>query len=178
MSKQQGLVIVFTGDGKGKTSAALGMALRAAGHGMRISMVQFIKNRSDTGEAMAADLLKPAFELVTMGKGFITGMQGAPAFPEHLQAAQHALDLARQRSTSGYWDVLVLDEINNAITLGLVDIGDVLSLIRCRSPKLHIVLTGRDAHRDLIAVADMVTEMRNLKHPYEHGIPAIKGIDF
>lgn len=178
MNKDTGLVIVFTGDGKGKTSAALGMALRAAGHGMRISMVQFIKSRSDTGEAMAADLLKPAFELVTVGKGFVMGKQGAPAFPEHVQAAQHALELARQRSTSGYWDILVLDEINNAVALGLVAISDVLDLIRSRSPKLHIVLTGRDAHPDLVARADMVTEMRSLKHPYERGIPAARGIDF
>ena len=128
-----GLVIVYTGEGKGKTSAALGIAMRAAGHKMFTSVVQFIKNLSDTGEAMAAERLKPEIEFLTMGKGFVMGAQGSIPFPEHRKAAQDALALAGQRARSGFWDVLVLDEVNNAVKLGLIDVKDVMELIRSAS---------------------------------------------
>lgn len=175
---QNGLVIVYTGDGKGKTSAALGTALRAAGHKMFVSVIQFVKSLSDTGEAMAAERLKPEIEFITMGKGFVMGDQGSVPFPEHRKAAQDALALARQRARSGFWDVLVLDEVNNAVKLGLIEVEDVMELIKGKSQKLHLVLTGRDAHRDIIEAADLVTEMKTVKHPYDKGLPAVKGIDY
>lgn len=176
MSK--GLVIIFTGDGKGKSSAALGITLRAFGHGMYVSLVQFVKGPGVTGEARAAEHLAPEVEFVSLGKGFVTIPGCCAPLEEHRQAAVHALDQARQRMLAGSWDILILDEINVAVQLGLLDLKDVLELIRNKPSKLHLVLTGRDAHPDLIAAADMVTEMRAVKHPYDAGVPAQKGIDF
>jgi cob(I)alamin adenosyltransferase len=175
---QRGLVIVFTGAGKGKSSAAMGIMLRAFGHNMYVSFVQFIKSPSPTGEALAADRLAPEVEFVSLGKGFVHGRGNAIPLDEHKKAAAHALATARQRILAGSWDIVVLDEINNAVQLGLIDIREVLELVRNKPPKLHLVMTGRDAHPDLISVADLVTEMRNLKHPYETGVPAQKGIDY
>lgn len=174
----KGLVIVFTGDGKGKTSAALGIALRAFGHNMYVSMVQFIKSSRTTGEALAAERLGQEMEVVSLGKGFVTGPENKIPLSEHRKAAEEALALARRRMFSGAWNILVLDEINNAVQLGLIDIGAVLDLVKSKPPKLHLVLTGRGAHPDLIAAADLVTEMRVVKHPYDSGIPAQKGIDY
>lgn len=176
--QEKGLVIVFTGDGKGKTSAALGIALRASGHRMYVSLVQFVKSASAAGEARAAERLVPEFEFISLGKGFVNCCGGTVPFSEHRQAAHHALEAARQRMMSGGWDVLILDEINTAVKLGLLDIQDVLRLVRSKPPRLHLILTGRDAHADLIAECDMATEMRSLKHPFEKGLPARKGIDF
>lgn len=175
---ENGLVIVFTGDGKGKTSAALGVALRASGHKMYVSLVQFIKSSVATGEARAAERLAPEFEIVSLGKGFVNCCGSTTPFSEHKKAAGEALEAARQRIHSGGWDIVILDEINTAVALGLLDIKDVLNLVRSKPAKLHLILTGRDAHPDLIAGADMVTEMRSVKHPYEKGMSARKGIDF
>ena len=175
----KGLIIVFTGDGKGKTSAALGIALRASGHSQHVSMVQFVKSPTDSGEERAAERLKPEFELITTGKGFVNIPGHTVPLPEHEKAAQDAFKLAQQRVLSGYWDIVILDEINVAVKLGLLDIARVLDLLRKKPDDLHVVLTGRDAHDELIAVADLVTEMRLIKHPYdENGTPAQKGIDF
>ena len=175
---QKGLVIVFTGDGKGKSSAALGITLRAFGHKMYVSFVQFIKSQSDTGESRACERLAPEIEFVSLGKGFVNCCGNTAPMDEHKKAAAEALTAARQRIHSASWDVVVLDEINIAVKLGLVDIRDVLDLVRNKPPELHLILTGRDAHLDLIAAADMVTEMRDLKHPYNSGVPAQKGIDY
>jgi cob(I)alamin adenosyltransferase len=175
---QKGLVIVFTGDGKGKSSAALGITLRAYGHNMYVSFVQFIKSPSNTGEARAAERLTPGIEFVSMGKGFVNCCGSTTSLDEHKKAAAEALTAARQRVHAASWDIVVLDEINNAVKLGLIDIRDVLELVRSKPPDLHLILTGRDAHPDLIAAADMVTEMRDLKHPYDTGMPAQKGIDY
>lgn len=175
---QKGLVIVFTGDGKGKSSAALGITLRALGHNMYVSFVQFIKGPAATGEALAAERLAPYIEFNSLGRGFVTGCGGSRSIDEHKKAAAEALEAARRRILAGSWDIVVLDEINNAVQLGLVDIKDVLDLVRSKPPKLHVILTGRDAHPDLIAAADLVTEMRDLKHPYDAGVPAQKGIDY
>jgi cob(I)alamin adenosyltransferase len=175
---QKGLVIVFTGDGKGKSSAALGITLRAFGHKMYVSFVQFIKSPSDTGEALAVERLAPQIEFVSLGKGFVNCCGSTLPLDVHKKAAAEALTAARQRIHSASWDIVVLDEINIAVKLGLVDIRDVLELVRSKPPELHVILTGRDAHPDLIAAADMVTEMRDLKHPYGNGMQAQKGIDF
>jgi cob(I)alamin adenosyltransferase len=175
---EKGLIIVFTGDGKGKTSAALGVALRAVGHRMYVSVVQFIKSSFATGEARVAERLAPELEFVSRGKGYVNCCGSTTSLAEHRQAAGEALALARQRMFSGAWDVLVLDEINTAVALGLVDIADVLAMVGNKPPRLHLILTGRNVHPDLIAMADMVTEMRSLKHPYDSGLPARKGIDY
>lgn len=174
----KGLVIVFTGDGKGKSSAALGVALRASGHKMYVSVVQFIKGPSAAGETRALERLVPEVEFVSMGKGFVNCCGDTKPFEEHKKAAAEALAAARQRVRSGSWDVVVLDEINNAVDLGLVSLADVLDLIRIKPQKLHLILTGRNAHPDLVAAADMVTEMRDVKHPFAAGIGAQRGIDF
>lgn len=173
-----GLVIVFTGDGKGKTSAAIGMAMRASGHKMYVSILQFIKSPAATGEARAAERLAPELDFLSLGKGFVTGTTGSLTRSEHEQAAKDALKLAQQRMQAGSWDLLILDEINNAVHLGLLDLADVMALVKSKPAKLHLVLTGRNAHPDLIAVADLVTEMRAVKHPYDRGVPAQRGIDF
>jgi len=175
---EQGLVIVFTGDGKGKTSAALGIALRASGHKMYVSIVQFVKSQKPTGEARAVERLVPEVEIVSLGKGFVNCCGDRTSLEEHRNAAREALALARSRMLSGSWDILVLDEINTAVTLGLLDVKDVLDLIAAKPPQLHLLLTGRDAHPDVIKAADMATEMRNIKHPYTSGVPARKGIDY
>lgn len=175
---QKGIVIVFTGDGKGKSSAALGIALRAFGHNMYVSIVQFIKSPSATGEARAAERLAPEIEFVSLGKGFVNCCGSTRPLEEHKKAAHEALAAARERIHAGAWDIVVLDEINNAVHLGLIEIREVIELIRNKPPKLHLVLTGRNAHPDLIAAADMVTEMRDIKHPYSSGVPAQKGIDY
>ena len=176
---QKGLVIVFTGEGKGKTSAALGIALRSCGHHMYVSMVQFVKSPTESGEERAAERLKPELELITTGRGFVNIPGHTLPLPEHRKAAEDAFALAQQRILSGFWDVVILDEINVAVSLGLLDIARIIDLLKNRAPKLHVILTGRDAHPDLIALADMVTEMRVLKHPYDDlGLPAQKGIDF
>jgi cob(I)alamin adenosyltransferase len=174
----KGLVTIFTGDGKGKTSAAMGIALRASGHNMYVCIVQFVKSGSSTGEARAAERLAPEIEFVSLGKGFVNCCGDAKPLSEHKQSALEALALARQRMASGSWDIVILDEIITAVTLELIESKDVLGLLALKPPQLHLILTGRGASDDLIAAADLVTEMRNIKHPYESGIGAQKGIDY
>lgn len=154
------------------------MAVRASGHNMYVSVVQFIKSPTAAGEARAAERLAPELDFISLGKGFISGAPGSSNRSEHQQAAKEALKIARQRMLAGSWDLLVLDEINNAVHLGLLDLADVMELVKSKPAKLHLVLTGRNAHPDLIAAADLVTEMRAIKHPYDHGVPAQRGIDF
>jgi cob(I)alamin adenosyltransferase len=173
-----GLTIVFTGNGKGKTSAALGLALRASGHKLYVSIVQFIKGSMPTGEVRAVERLKPEVELITMGKGFVNYGHSTTPMEDHRLAAREALAAARQRMSSGSWDIVILDEVNTALSLGLIELNDVLKLISEKPLKLHLVLTGRDAHPAVIEAADLVTEMRNIKHPYDNGISAQQGIDF
>ncbi len=176
--KNKGLVIIFTGDGKGKTSAALGIAMRASGHKMYVSIIQFVKSQTPTGETRAAERLVPEIEIVSLGKGFVNCCGDRTPLEAHRAAARQALEMTRQRMLSGSWDILILDEINTAVTLGLLDKESVLDLLKARPEKLHMILTGRDAHPDIIAAADLVTEMRCIKHPYDSGIPAQKGIDY
>ena len=173
-----GLVIVFTGDGKGKTTAAIGMAVRASGHKMYVSIVQFIKNPAAVGEARAVERLAPEVDFISLGKGPVSEIPGSATQSEHQQAAREALKLARLRMLAGSWDLLILDEINNAVHLGLLELTDIMELVKNKPAKLHLVLTGRNAHPDLIAAADLVTEMRAIKHPYDCGVPAQRGIDF
>lgn len=172
------MVIVFTGEGKGKTSAAMGLALRSAGHDMYVSVIQFIKSPQMAGEARAAERLAPKIEFLSTGKGFVNTPSNPVPFADHRKAARDALVLARKQIAAGSWDVIILDEITVALRHGLLDIDDVVELIRNKPPKLHLVLTGRDAPDDLIALADLVTEMKAVKHPYDSGVQAQRGIDY
>ncbi|MEN6440537.1 MAG: cob(I)yrinic acid a,c-diamide adenosyltransferase [Syntrophobacter sp.] len=176
--KRAGLVVVLTGYGKGKTSSALGMVLRACGHGMKVCMIQFMKGDIFTGEWEAVKKLDCDVEIIPTGMGFC-GIQGNPyPHPVHRDAAQRALSLAKERIDSGKYDLIVLDEINNAIHLKLVDGEQVLELIGKKPPLLHLVLTGRDALPEIVELADTVSEVTEIKHAYRKGIEPQPGIDF
>ena len=175
---RQGLVLVLTGEGKGKTTSCLGMAVRAVGYGMRVAMIQFIKGSLHYGELDGAKRLAPEFELIPMGKGFV-GIRGdSLPFSDHAAAAGKALATARKKMLSGKYDVIILDEIHVAVHLGLVALSDLLAVIRERPDDVHLILSGRHAHEEVVRLAHLVTEMRNIKHPYELGIEAEKGIDY
>jgi cob(I)alamin adenosyltransferase len=173
-----GLVVVITGYGKGKTTSALGMVLRSVGHGLKVCVVQFMKGDMYAGEIDALKKLVPNVEHHLTGKGFC-GIQGNP-YPhsEHRANAQDAIKLAKEKMLSGQFDVLVCDEINNALKLNLVDLPQVMDLISSKPTLLHLVLTGRDAHQDVIDAADTVSEVTEIKHAYRQGIEPQKGIDY
>jgi cob(I)alamin adenosyltransferase len=176
--KRVGLIVVLTGDGKGKTTSALGMALRAAGHGMKVSIIHFMKGDMYAGEIDGVKKLAPNVELHLMGKGFC-GIQGNfYPFREHRADAQKAVQLAKEKIGSGQYDIVILDEVNNAIKLKLVDLPQVLELIDVKPPDMHLVLTGRNAPAEVIERAHTVTEMREIKHAYRENIEPQKGIDY
>lgn len=176
--KRHGLIVVLTGNGKGKTSSALGMVLRATGHGLRSCIIQFMKGDLYAGEWDGVKKLGELVELHHTGKGFC-GIQGNPyPFEEHRANAQDAIDLVREKMNSGQFDLLVLDEINNALHLNLVDLEQVLDLLDRKPPLLHLVLTGRDAHPQVVERADTVSEVREVKHAYRKDIEPQPGIDY
>ncbi len=176
--ERRGLVVVITGHGKGKTTAALGLAVRACGHGMRVCIVQFMKGDLYAGEWDGVRKMDCAIELHVTGKGFC-GIRGNPyPWEEHRANAQDAVDLVREKMASGAFDLLILDEINNALKLKLVDLEQVLDIIRTRPPLVHLVLTGRDAHPQVIELADTVSEITEIKHAYRKGIEPQPGIDY
>jgi cob(I)alamin adenosyltransferase len=174
---RQGLLLINTGPGKGKTTAALGTALRAAGNGMRVLILQFIKGSWHYGELDAAQTLGPNFVLRQMGRGFVK-VGGAETDPEDIRLVHAAWDEARQAIYSGEWDMVVLDEINYAIHYCMLDPGTVAEALRNRPPMVHVILTGRSAHPLLVELADTVTEMREVKHAYQKGIQAQRGIEY
>lgn len=176
MAENSGLVIVFTGSGKGKTTAALGMALRAWGQGMKILVIQFIKGSWVYGELLASAKLE-GLEIRPLGEGFVRG-SGEKEAQLHSQAALDALEEAKIQITSGSWDMVILDEIIYALGFGLLSENDLLGLISLKPPELHLVLTGRNAPQSLIDRADLVTEMMEVKHPYKKGVKAQKGVEF
>ncbi len=170
----KGLVIVNTGDGKGKTTAALGVLLRAWGRGMRVVMLQFIKAKTGKwGEIKAA--AKMGVDLVPLGDGFTWTSKDI----EHDRAlAQEGWRQCRERILSGNYDVVILDEMTYCLKFGWLEMEDVLDTLRARPEKLHVIITGRDAPQELIEFADLVTEMREIKHPYRAGIRAQPGVEF
>lgn len=178
MPSERGLVIVYTGKGKGKTTAALGIVLRAVGHGYRVGMIQFIKGEWYYGELTSSKRLEPEFEMIAAGKGFVGIIDDDHPIEDHQQAAKQALAVAREKLASGLYDVLILDEINYAVKLNLLSEQDILDLIASRPQKTTVVLTGNYAPEKVVQAADLVTEMREIKHPYQSGIKAKKGIDF
>jgi cob(I)alamin adenosyltransferase len=176
----RGLVIVNTGNGKGKTTASLGLAVRAAGNGMRVLIIQFIKGRWKTGESQSLPKLEPNIQLVRMGMGFTIDRLRDSRIPmeEHEEAAAKAFERAREVVLADEYDMVVLDEILGSIKAGLVTLDDVLALIRDKPARLHLVLTGRGAPPELVDAADLVTEMTMIKHPFQQGIKAQRGIEF
>ncbi len=175
---KDGLVIVYSGNGKGKTTAALGMALRAVGHNYKICMIQFIKGSWHYGEIDSSRRLEPEFELIAIGKGFVGILDDKHSKEEHKKIANEAIKICKEKIQSGKYNIIILDEVNYAINLGLIDIDVVLDLIKSKPPELNLVLTGNHVKTKIIEAADLVTEMKQVKHPFQLGIKAKKGIDF
>lgn len=173
----RGLIIVFTGPGKGKTTAAMGMALRALGHGLRTLMIQFIKGGWRYGELEGAKKLSPYFEIAPMGKGFIHFDKSGPK-PEDLEAVRGAWNHFKRNMNSGTYDIIILDEINYVLDYGLLAVEEVVCVLREKPEALHVVLTGRNAPAEIVEIAHLVTEMREIKHPYAQGIQAQKGVEY
>jgi cob(I)alamin adenosyltransferase len=172
---EQGFVQVYTGNGKGKTSAAFGLALRAIGRGLKVYVIQFIKGGFDYGELYIVDKL-PNLKLEAFGKGkFVTEK---PPGKEDVELAQEALALAEEIVKSGEYDIVILDEINVALNLKLINLEKVLELIEKKPEHVELVLTGRCAPDEIIEIADLVTEMKEVKHPYNKGVQARKGIEY
>jgi cob(I)alamin adenosyltransferase len=174
---RKGLVMVFTGAGKANTTAALGSGFRAAGNGMRVLMLQFIKGSWHYGELDAAETLGENFQIRPMGRGFIK-VGGAETDPEDKRLIEEAWLEAERAIASGDWDMVILDEILYAIGYGLLDPERVAAVLRARPPLLHVLLTGRNAHPVLVELADTVTEMQERKHAYQRGIQAQLGIEY
>jgi len=175
MAQDKGLIIVFTGDGKGKTTAALGIALRASGHGKRTLFLQFLKGQERSGEQLLDKAAAPFIEVRAFGAGFLKkGDDPAP----HRKVAEEGWGWAGKELVSGDADILVLDEISHIVNFGLLPIGKVTEAIRNKRKALHVVLTGRNMPGQLIDLADIVTEMKEVRHSYHTGTKAAPGIDF
>jgi len=174
---RRGLLLINSGPGKGKTTAAMGTALRAVGNGMKVLMLQFLKGSWHYGELDAVQVFGSSFVLKQMGRGFVK-VGGAEADPEDTRLVEAAWDEAREAIYSGEWDMVILDEINYAIGYGMLDPARVAEALRDRPEMVHVILTGRNAHPLLVELADTVTEMREVKHAYEKGILAQRGIEY
>ena len=172
---EKGFIQVYTGNGKGKTTAALGLALRAVGHGLRVLMIQFMKGNLSYGELESARKLSPYLKIVPMGRQvFVSKSHPDPLDLEH---AQDGFSMAKKAIENKEYDIVILDEINVAIDYGLVPLSDLLHLLESKPQEVGIVLTGRNAKSEIIERADLVTEMVERKHDYDKGIPARKGIE-
>ena len=169
---------MYTGNGKGKTTAALGMALRASGYEYKICMLQFIKGSWHYGEIDSSKKLEPNFELIPVGKGFVGILDDNSPREEHEKYAAEAVKICREKIFSGKYDVVILDEVNYAINLDLIDVQDIIKIIKEKPFELDLVLTGRNVREEIVELADLVTEMKEIKHPFKSGIKAKKGIDF
>ena len=174
----RGLTIVYTGKGKGKTTAALGLALRATGYDKKICMIQFIKGSWHYGEMDSTKKLGPGFEMVAVGKGFVGIIDDKSPKEDHEKVAKEAIRISNEKIQSGKYDIVILDEINYAVNLNLISVDDVLKLIKSKRDDIDLVLTGNYAKEEVIEIADLVTEMKEIKHPFQKGIKAKKGIDF
>jgi cob(I)alamin adenosyltransferase len=174
---RRGLIIVNTGPGKGKTTAAMGTALRAVGQGMRVLMLQFLKGSWHYGELDAVLAFGDKFVMRQMGRGFVK-VGGAETDPEDVRMVEQAWAEAEQAINSGQWDLVVLDEINYAIGYGMLDPAKVVEALKRKPEMVHVILTGRNAHPTIVDLADTVTEMRQVKHAYEKGVMAQRGIEY
>jgi len=185
-TSRRGLILINTGPGKGKTTAALGTAFRAAGNGMRVLILQFLKGSWHYGELDAAEALNnalggteaaPVFIMKQLGRGFVK-IGGAETDPEDIRLVEEAWAESAAAILSGEWDLVVLDEINYAISYKMLSPEAVADVLRRKPEMTHIILTGRNAHPILAELADTVTEMREVKHAYQKGILAQRGIEF
>jgi len=174
-SFKKGLVQIFTGDGKGKTSAALGVALRALGHGLRVCIITFMKGDYPYGEWEVLSKL-PNVKIARFG--FRTFADPENVKPEEIEQAKQALATAREAMLSGNYDLVVLDEVNIAVAWKLIELDEVVRLIRDKPSNVELILTGRHADTKLVELADLVTECLKIKHPYDKGIMARPGIDY
>jgi cob(I)alamin adenosyltransferase len=178
MANEKGLLIVYTGPGKGKTTCALGTAFRAVGQGLRVLMVQFIKGSWHYGELDAAKMLgDDKFEIRPMGRGFVK-VGGAETDPEDIRLAEECWEAGRGAIYSRTYDLVILDEINYTISYKMLDAEKVAEALKGRPEQVHVICTGRNAHPLLVEQADLVTEMKEVKHPYTKGILAQRGIDY
>ncbi|MGQ4808433.1 Corrinoid adenosyltransferase [Candidatus Entotheonellaceae bacterium PAL068K] len=174
-TRDKGLIIVNTGPGKGKTTASLGMAFRALGQGMKVGIVQFIKGAMATGEAALITQLDLPIEMYTLGDGFTWNTQNRDQDIATVRTAwEQAVKLLRDAS----FDMVILDELNIVLRYAYLPLEDVLAELRHKRDRLHVVITGRNAKDALLDMADLVTDMKNVKHPYKAGIKAQKGIEF
>jgi len=176
--KKQGLLIVYTGDGKGKTTAALGMCVRAIGYDWKICIIQFVKGSWKYGELKGLKKLEPNVRLEIIGEGFVGIVDDTKEFEEHKIAAEKGIALARSVIQSNEYRLVILDELNVAHSLGLINDTDIESLLSIKPEKQSLVITGRSAPDWLLERADLVTEMKEIRNPYQQGILAQKGIDW
>lgn len=174
----KGLTIVYTGKGKGKTTAALGIVLRAVGYGKKICMIQFIKGSWHYGEMYSSKRLEPEFEMVAIGKGFVGIIDDKTPKEVHKKIADEAIKISKEKINSGKYDIVILDEINYAVNMDLVKTEDVRDIIESKPNDLDLILTGNYAIPEIVDMADLVTEMKEIKHPFKKGIKAKRGIDF
>jgi cob(I)alamin adenosyltransferase len=173
---EKGLIIINTGSGKGKTTAALGLAFRAMGHGLKVGIVQFIKGALPTGEAALAGKLAPAIEMQTLGDGFTWNTQDRA---QDVASARRTWDQAVTMLRDPAYHVVVLDELNVVLNYDYLPLDEVSAELRRKRPELHVVITGRNAKPELIELADLVTEMKLVKHPYrEQGVKPQRGIEY
>ena len=172
---KKGLIQVYTGNGKGKTTASLGLAFRAAGHGFRVRILQFMKGSTVYGELESAKRLAPEITIEQVGRD--TFVSKSNPDPVDVAMAQAGFEKARDILLSGDYDLVILDELNCAVDFGLIPVEEVKELIRHKPPHTELVMTGRGAHPDIIALADLVTEMREVKHYYNSGQHAREGIE-
>lgn len=174
---EKGLVIIYTGEGKGKTTAALGLVLRAVGYKKKCLIVQFGKAWF-TGELVGIKKLSPYVKIIQGGKGFLDILGSKVSEEEHKKAAKEAFELIYKEVISGKWDIVVADEIIGAVSSGVLSLKEAVMLITDKPKQLDLVLTGHQASKKLINLADLVTKMQEVKHPFQQGIVAKKGVDF
>lgn len=175
--ERKGLIIVNTGPGKGKTTAAMGTALRAVGNGMKVLMLQFLKGSWHYGELDAVKSFGGNWVMKQMGRGFVK-VGGAETDPEDVRMVEEAWSEAEKAINSGEWDLIILDEINYAISYKMLDPAKVVAALKGRPEQVHVILTGRNAHPSIVEIADTVTEMKQVKHAYEKGVLAQRGIEY
>ncbi len=172
---EKGLVQVYTGSGKGKTTAALGLALRAIGHGMKVLIIQFMKGRTGYGEQEAAQRFSPNLTLIRAGREAFVSKSNPD--PVDVRLAQDGFRIAKKAVEDNEYDIIILDKINMVIDYGLLPLPDLLHLIDSKPATVELILTGRNANPEILKKADLVTEMVDRKHYYTRGIPARKGIE-
>jgi cob(I)alamin adenosyltransferase len=176
-NERRGLIIVNTGAGKGKTTAAMGTGLRAVGVGMKVLMLQFLKGSWHYGELDAVKAFGDQFTMKQLGRGFVK-VGGAETDPEDVRMVEAAWEEAREAILSNNWDLVILDEINYAIGYGMLDPQKVVDALKQKPEMVHVILTGRNAHASIVEIADTVTEMKEVKHAYQKGILAQRGIEY